>query len=552
MNKSKLFVSSILLIISLFIIQSDLYSQLPCTIWSKLYNGPANQQDSAVAMTINAAGDVFVTGWSLGSGTGADIVVIRYNPTTGDTVWVARFNGTANVEDKPTSIACDNNAVYVTGWSFGAANNRNVVTLKYNSANGAPQFANIYNGPGNGGDYGWAVAVDGGGNVYSAGRTDNGGAQKFLVLKYDASGNTVAPFPFIYTGASSTTFDEAHSIKVDGAGNIYLTGRSGLIANGTDYMTMKVNSSAVDQWVKKHNGTANGEDNALTVLIDNSATNVYVAGYSFRTGQQQDYLTIRYNGSNGDSTAAAVYTGPAGSTDALSAAAIDNAGNVYVTGSSSAVGTALDFATIKYNSSLVQQWLARTTGPTNETPTDLAVDNASGNVYVTGAILSGNYDYLTIAYFGDGSTYWQKTETGTGNANDFAAFIVAGDSTRVFVTGSANFSATGIAMYTLRYTACTGIEPISSNVPSSFALMQNYPNPFNPATTIRFDIAKSSFVKIMVYDITGRELEVLASENLRAGEYEVKWDAAKYSSGVYFYSIITDNFVQTKKMILTK
>jgi hypothetical protein len=394
--------------------------------------------------------------------------------------------------------------------------------------------------------------VDGGGNVYSAGRTDNGGAQKYLVLKYDASGNTVAPFPFIYTGASSTTFDEAHSIKVDGSGNIYLTGRSGLIANGTDYMTMKVNSSGIDQWVKKHNGTSNGEDNALTLLLDNSAANVYVAGYSFRTGQQQDFLTIRYNASNGDSTAAAVYAGPAGSTDVISAATIDNAGNVYVTGASSASGTALDFATIKYNSSLVQTWLARTTGTTNEQPTALAVDNASGNVYVTGAIFSGNYDYLTIAYFGDGSTYWQKTETGTGGTNDFASFIVVGDSTRVFVTGSANFSATGIAMYTLRYTACTGIEPISSNVPSSFALMQNYPNPFNPATTIRFDIAKSSFVKITVYDITGKELEVLGAENLKPGEYEVKWDAAKYSSGVYFYSIIADNFVQTKKMILTK
>src|SRR5689334_24401336 len=113
MSKVKLIVLSVFLI-SVFFIQSEVFSQTPCTIWSKLYNGPANLQDSSVAMCVNQSGFVFITGWSLAGANNADIVTIRYNPATGDTVWVKRFNGATNNEDKPTSITCDNNAVYVT------------------------------------------------------------------------------------------------------------------------------------------------------------------------------------------------------------------------------------------------------------------------------------------------------------------------------------------------------------------------------------------------------------------------------------------------------
>lgn len=538
-------------VLALFFAGSQLFSQTPCNVWGKLYNGPANLQDSAVQMAVNSSGFVFVTGWSLQAPGNADIVTIRYNPDNGDTVWVRRFNGGTNNEDKATSITADNNAVYVTGWSFNGSN-RNVVTIKYDIATGNQVWAQTYNGTGNGGDYGFSIAVDGAGNVFTAGRADVGGAQKYLVLKYDAAGNLVAPFPYTYTGVQSTTFDQAQSIKLDAAGNIYLTGKSGT-AGTENFMTLKLNNAAVEQWVKKYNGTQNSEDNAIVILLDNAAANVYVAGYSFTTGQQQNFVTIRYNSSTGDSTAAATYNGPASSTDQITDAAIDNAGNVYVTGISGAVGTALDFATIKYNSSLSQQWLSRTSGTTNEQPTNLAVDNSTGFVYVSGSTLaSGNYDWLTVAYTNTGSLYWSKTEAGTAGSNDFASFVVAVDSQRVYVTGSANFSATGIAFFTVRYSVCTGIEPISNVVPQKFGLNQNYPNPFNPTTSIRFDVPKASFVKITVYDISGRELEVLAAENVMPGEYEVDWNASAYSSGVYFYSISTDDFVQTKKMILTK
>jgi len=90
---------------------------------------------------------------------------------------------------------------------------------------------------------------------------------------------------------------------------------------------------------------------------------------------------------------------------------------------------------------------------------------------------------------------------------------------------------------------------------NKYNLFQNYPNPFNPSTKIKFELsqlADNSSVKIIVYDILGKEIETLMERNLSAGIYEVNWDASRYAGGIYFYSIVTESFIETKKMILIK
>ena len=96
------------------------------------------------------------------------------------------------------------------------------------------------------------------------------------------------------------------------------------------------------------------------------------------------------------------------------------------------------------------------------------------------------------------------------------------------------------------------VNTISTEVPSSYSLSQNYPNPFNPSTSIEFDVVQTSDVKISVFDISGKELEVLVNEKLQAGRYKTEWNGAGHSSGVYFYRMQTDNFKQTKQMVLLK
>ena len=92
----------------------------------------------------------------------------------------------------------------------------------------------------------------------------------------------------------------------------------------------------------------------------------------------------------------------------------------------------------------------------------------------------------------------------------------------------------------------------NSQAVNSYFLSQNYPNPFNPETKILFAIPKNGFVKIAVYDLMGKEVKQLVNNFMQQGSYSVSFNGSELSSGIYFYKLITDDFVETKKMILVK
>ncbi len=117
-------------------------------------------------------------------------------------------------------------------------------------------------------------------------------------------------------------------------------------------------------------------------------------------------------------------------------------------------------------------------------------------------------------------------------------------------------------------TSLVGINQISSEIPDKFELQQNYPNPFNQVTKIKFDnpLRKESFgpstlsergdrggfVKLIVFDVLGREVQTLVNEKLQPGSYEVEWNAADFPSGIYFYSLESGSYKETKRMALIK
>ncbi len=96
----------------------------------------------------------------------------------------------------------------------------------------------------------------------------------------------------------------------------------------------------------------------------------------------------------------------------------------------------------------------------------------------------------------------------------------------------------------------TGVEEINSNIPSKFTVKQNYPNPFNPTTNIEFSIPLKSKVSLKVFNVLGQEVAQLVNKELAAGNYNVNFDASNLTSGIYFYTLSSSNFTQTKKMIL--
>ena len=97
-----------------------------------------------------------------------------------------------------------------------------------------------------------------------------------------------------------------------------------------------------------------------------------------------------------------------------------------------------------------------------------------------------------------------------------------------------------------------GIKKQQTVITSDYRLYQNYPNPFNPNTKIKFDVPSSSFVKITVYNILGKEITTLINKKLSAGSYAVDWNGSSYPSGVYFYKLVADDYVDIKNMLLLK
>jgi hypothetical protein len=107
-----------------------------------------------------------------------------------------------------------------------------------------------------------------------------------------------------------------------------------------------------------------------------------------------------------------------------------------------------------------------------------------------------------------------------------------------------------LSKYTYTY-ILTEVEQLEAGA-KSFSLEQNYPNPFNPSTTIKFTISDFGFTTLKIYDVLGNEVVTLVDEYKTAGSYEVEWNAKELPSGVYFYQLKTEGFIETKKMILLK
>jgi hypothetical protein len=122
-----------------------------------------------------------------------------------------------------------------------------------------------------------------------------------------------------------------------------------------------------------------------------------------------------------------------------------------------------------------------------------------------------------------------------------------GDSSTVFL-GTDNLDS--VNFYLTK--ASVNVKTVSMEVPTKFFLYQNYPNPFNPVTKIKYQILKSGVVLLKIYDILGKEVAILVNEMQKAGIYELTLDASGLPSGIYFYQLKSDNYLETKKFVLLK
>ena len=322
--------------------------------WIARYNGPGSFDDDATALTIDNSGNVYVTGYGYISGPRNDYITIKYD-YKGDTVWVRRYNGPSNEQDLALAIAVDiSGNVYVTGESPGLDPGEDYATVKYNSS-GEEEWVARYNGLSNYWDRAYDIEADDSGYVYVTGAS-YGYGYDYITIKYTPDGDT----SWIRRYNSESGEDYGKAVAVDDSGNVYVTGSSVGLGTSNDYLTLKYNSSGTQQWEVRYDGIGNGYDSPRAFAVDDSG-NVYVTGNSSDTTGSDDCTTIKYN-TDGEEQWVARYDDAESIWDIGEAIAIDTAGNVYVTGQSYNEDTDRDFITIKYDMNGDLVWTGKYNG----------------------------------------------------------------------------------------------------------------------------------------------------------------------------------------------
>ncbi len=399
-------------------------------------------------MTVDDSGYVYVTGWVTRSGSGADFATVKYSPD-GELLWQQFYAGSGLGEDKAVAIALDTSYnVYVTGSSIGS-NGYDYLTIKYKADGTDSLWMRRYNGPGNSDDKPVAIAVNDSLNVFVTGWSMGAGTGlDYATVKYDAAGNQ--KFEKRYNGPGNSA-DSALAMSVRGLSELYVTGTS--IDSAYDYATVKYNANTGDSlWAARYDGPSKGFDIARAI-ISRSATELYVTGSSMDSIGKYDYLTIRYNGTTGDTVWTARYAGPAGGDDQAYAMSLQSGTRVYVSGKSVNAGSFTDFVTVRYNQSNGNlAWAASYNGPANDDDGAVAM-TGGGSPLLAGPStgIGTGKDYALVEINGGSGSETQSLRYDGPIHDDDIPSAVASQGGAFFITGSSKSKAKGSEWLTIKY-----------------------------------------------------------------------------------------------------
>lgn len=334
--------------------------------WVRFYNGEGNIEDSdeeGVASAVDNSGNIIVTGYSDGTGTGLTFCTIKYD-NKGDLLWKVLSQNINYRDSKAAAIKTDHeDNVIVSGYCTGVSSSRDFLTLKY-SSDGKELWQQKYNGiPGNvliNDDEVSSMDIDSYGNIYVSGYsygTESG--KDFVTIKYTPEGNSewISRYDN-YTVEEERFDDEPVSVKADSYGNVFVTGKTtSRIGAGSDFLTLKIAGRGKTVWAKTYNSPqlSNTEDGAEDMALDLNG-NVVVTGFSgpqflSDCGRGKRFCTIKYS-SDGDEKWVKEYLEPNTaefSDDESKAVAIDKKGRIFVAGESSTSETQLDYLLIRYS-----------------------------------------------------------------------------------------------------------------------------------------------------------------------------------------------------------
>jgi subtilisin family serine protease len=306
------------------------------------------------------------------------------------------------------------------------------------------------NHPSNSGDYGKCLTTDGAGNTIAAGACMAGSHFDFVVAKYAPAGNLLWTAPFNGPGNGD---DVPVSMKADGNGNIYITGKSLGAGTGFDYATFKYSSGGALLWAVRYN-FASGDDIPASLEISPTSGHVVVTGSSLNAAGELELATLVYNPVNGNLIHVSRYADQVHQFLAPTGLKIDSNGEVYLFGQASIDGVNWDIVTLCYNPGLQLNWVEYFDGSgLDDASYDLVVDNHD-HVYVTGSTHNsqGGIEFITLKYDRNGVLLWQSRHMNINETYAATSYRLAVNAAEfVFVTGEVETRTGGTEMVTLMY-----------------------------------------------------------------------------------------------------
>ncbi|MBA3648446.1 MAG: SBBP repeat-containing protein [Chitinophagales bacterium] len=482
--------------------------------WAKTFGNAVLNNEDASDLIADGSGNVFVTGKSdvnsLASVEADNFITVKYN-SSGDLQWSAFYAGTdAGSDDNAEGFVMDvSGNLIVVGGTQNLTTQKDATAIKYNS-NGSSVWIKNYNGKGDFTDKVQAMVIDSKKNIYVTGYVFTAGQSKDLfVSKINSAGITQWKITYDF----SQDDDQGRAITVDNLGNVFVCGSSNGDGTSDDYITMKLDTLGNILWTARYNNVGEA-DVATSIGVNLSNGNVYVTGYSDKNVSSfvtdYDIATIKYS-SAGSQSAVKRYNGTGDGID-KGIKIIVNEGNIYVTGQSSN-GTDYEVVTIKYDGSLAQQWLTKYNGANgkDDVPNDMFYDGSS-SLYVTGNTGTSTHgdDYLTIKYNTNGAQQWASTYNGNGNFTDHSNAIIATTS-GVYVTGRSAPSSAGDTadLVTIKYDLSSGAQKWLNRYNGSASLVDRgnviAADKFNNiyASGESADLETGSDFITIVYDVAG-------------------------------------------------
>lgn len=513
------------------------YNTAGVLLWSSTQN--INVADAKV--DIDGSGNAYLAGTRY-SPVPYDIFVTQIDQN-GTPQWSTVYNNPNNSNDVVTALKVEPTTgdVFVTGWS-GVMGPEQIETIKLSAGLGQLQWAKRTSGTFSGG-FNTTSAIELGSNndLYVCGTfTNNSTGRDAFLIKYNTS-NGNETFRKIYSSGNNNTAETGCSVAVDPAGNVIFAGTRSAYH---DVFFQKFSSAGSLVSSCLFNDSLNVSENIPVSVVFGSGNKMYITSNDTMQNNSSSDITITAFDVIGVNTSTICRSINLPIPDNQSVydtiqvnTGTDNLVRLELRIDSLVHTNAKDLIISLISPNGVTRQLSVNSGlniPSTGMIHTVFSDSAlmpidSGSVTYTGYFAPKEFLGIHNSFSPDGAWILKITDTFGGNTGTLYKWCL-----------------------NVTYQTPIGIQNVSGEVPETFILSQNYPNPFNPVTNIRFSVPAASNVKITVYDITGREAAVLVNEFKTRGNYNVDFNAAGLSSGVYFYRLETKDFTDVKKMVLVK